>query len=118
MKIDKPNILSLPSIKEKVKTEKTLKGYRYIDLFAGIGGFHIAMSHYNAECVFASEWDSFAAQVYENNFGINPYNDITQINETDVPEHDILCGGFPCQAFSISGKQKGFDDTRGTLQIA
>jgi DNA (cytosine-5)-methyltransferase 1 len=94
---------------------KTLDAYKYIDLFAGIGGFHIAMSSYKAECVFASEWDKFAAQVYENNFGIKPFGDITKINEEDIPAHDILCGGFPCQAFSISGKQKGFEDTRGTL---
>ncbi|MCL2373909.1 MAG: DNA (cytosine-5-)-methyltransferase [Treponema sp.] len=95
--------------------KKTLKGYKYIDLFAGIGGFHLAMKSYDAECVFASEWDRSAAQVYENNFGIKPFGDITKIKEAHIPEHDILCGGFPCQAFSISGKQKGFDDTRGTL---
>jgi DNA (cytosine-5)-methyltransferase 1 len=95
--------------------KRALKGYKYIDLFAGIGGFHLAMSSYNAECVFASEWDNFASQVYEKNFGIKPFGDITKIKEEEIPKHDILCGGFPCQAFSISGKQKGFDDTRGTL---
>lgn len=94
---------------------KTLLGFRYIDLFAGIGGFHLAMNFYGAECVFASEWDSFAAKVYENNFGIKPHGDITKIKEENIPIHDILCAGFPCQAFSISGKQKGFEDTRGTL---
>ena len=109
------NTLTLPLEIEKTKTNKTLKGYKYIDLFAGIGGFHLAMSHNEAECVFASEWDSFAAQVYEHNFGIKPYGDITLIKEEDIPGHDILCGGFPCQAFSVSGKQKGFEDTRGTL---
>src|SRR5690606_4723110 len=100
---------------EKTKSNKALKDYKYIDLFAGIGGFHLAMNHFNAECVFASEWDESAAQVYEKNFGLIPKGDITQINEKDIPQHDILCGGFPCQAFSISGKQKGFEDTRGTL---
>lgn len=110
------NTLTPPSVIEnKVERQKSLKGFKYIDLFAGIGGFHLAMSSFNAECVFASEWDSFAAKVYENNFGIKPFGDITKIDETVVPEHDILCGGFPCQAFSISGKQKGFEDTRGTL---
>ncbi len=88
---------------------------RYIDLFAGIGGFHQAMNSYQGKCVFASEWDKFAAHTYFENYGIKPKGDITKINEKDIPEHDMLCGGFPCQAFSISGKQKGFDDTRGTL---
>ena len=92
-----------------------LLGYKYIDLFAGIGGFHLALSSFKAECVFASEWDVAAARVYENNFGIKPFGDITKISEQDIPKHDILCGGFPCQAFSVSGKQKGFEDTRGTL---
>ena len=109
------NILTSPSVFKKTKINKALKGYKYIDLFAGIGGFHIAMSYYNAECVFASEWDSFASKVYRKNFKIKPYGDITHIKEENIPEHDILCGGFPCQAFSISGKQKGFEDIRGTL---
>lgn len=97
------------------KTSKNLKGYKFIDLFSGIGGFHLALSKFNAECVFASEIDDYASQVYERNFGIMPYGDITKISEQNIPDHDILCAGFPCQAFSISGKQKGFDDTRGTL---
>ena len=101
--------------KKSNKRRKTLVGYKYIDLFAGIGGFHLAMTSYKAKCVFASEWDNFASQVYENNFGIKPWGDITKIKEEDIPEHDILCAGFPCQAFSISGQQKGFADTRGTL---
>jgi DNA (cytosine-5)-methyltransferase 1 len=94
---------------------KLLSNYTFIDLFAGIGGFHLAMSSFGATCIFASEWDKYAAETYQQNFNIKPHGDITKINENDIPEHDILCGGFPCQAFSISGKQKGFDDIRGTL---
>ncbi len=91
------------------------KQIRCIDLFAGIGGFHQAMSYFNAKCVFASEWDKEATKTYFENYGILPDGDITKIKEENIPPHDMLCGGFPCQAFSISGKQKGFEDTRGTL---
>lgn len=91
------------------------KGVKFIDLFAGIGGFHQAMSQFGAECVFASEWDKNASQTYAENYGIEPHGDITQIEANEIPAHDMLCGGFPCQTFSISGKQKGFEDTRGTL---
>ncbi len=94
---------------------RMLNGYRFIDLFAGIGGFHYALSSFGAECMYASEWDEYAAKTYYNNHHIKPDGDITKVDEADIPEHDILCGGFPCQAFSISGKQKGFEDTRGTL---
>jgi len=98
-----------------ITDKNILHNYNFIDLFAGIGGFHLALKSMGAECVFASEWDKFAADTYEKNFHFKPYGDITQINEKNIPNHDILCGGFPCQAFSISGKQKGFEDTRGTL---
>tara|TARA_R110001592_G_scaffold165164_3_gene399380 strand:- start:4010 stop:5104 length:1095 start_codon:yes stop_codon:yes gene_type:complete len=97
------------------ENRQQLKGYKFIDLFAGIGGFHYALKSFGAKCVFASEIDKKAQNIYYSNHHINPYGDITQINEKDIPKHDILCGGFPCQAFSISGKQKGFEDTRGTL---
>lgn len=98
-----------------LEIEKALKGYKFIDLFAGIGGFHYALESFGAECVFASEIDKHASRVYEQNHQIKPQGDITKIDEQDIPSHDILCAGFPCQAFSISGKQKGFEDTRGTL---
>ncbi len=92
-----------------------LKNSRFIDLFAGIGGFHQALSKYDSSCVFASEWDKEASRVYAENYGIKPHGDITEIHESTIPPHNILCAGFPCQAFSISGKQNGFNDTRGTL---
>lgn len=92
-----------------------LTGKTFIDLFAGIGGFHQALSYYSAKCVFASEWDKYSQEIYFKNYGILPAGDITKIAESDIPSHDILCAGFPCQAFSISGKQLGFNDTRGTL---
>ncbi len=94
---------------------RALKNYKYIDLFAGIGGFRYALDSFGANCVFTSEWDKNAQEVYKNNFGEMPEGDITQIDEKNIPKHDILCAGFPCQAFSISGNKKGFEDTRGTL---
>ncbi len=93
--------------------EKKLKNYKFIDLFCGIGGFHLALSSLGAECVFASDIDKEACKVYESNFGLKPYGDITKISEDEIPPHDILCAGFPCQPFSISGNQKGFDDEKG-----
>lgn len=88
---------------------------KFIDLFSGIGGFHQAMNSFDSECVFASEIDERAAAVYESNFGLRPHGDITKIEASDIPSHDLLCAGFPCQPFSISGQRKGFEDTRGTL---
>ena len=90
--------------------------FTFIDLFAGIGGFHLAMHELGGKCVFASEWDKDAQETYEANYGIKPYGDITKIDERDIPLHDVLCAGFPCQPFSKAGKQEGFDDeTKGTL---
>ncbi len=94
---------------------KELSDYKFIDLFSGIGGFHYALSSFGAECIFASEIDKNAANTYEQNHHLKPEGDITKIDEKNIPNHDILCAGFPCQSFSISGKQKGFEDTRGTL---
>lgn len=91
--------------------------FTFIDLFAGVGGFHLAMSNLGGECVFASEWDKNACETYFINYGIKPFGDITlEETKSHIPDKfDILCAGFPCQAFSIAGYQKGFEDTRGTL---
>ena len=94
---------------------KELQGLTFIDLFAGIGGFRLALESLGAKCVFSSEINPKSASTYEKNFGEKPFGDITVIDEKDIPEHDILCAGFPCQAFSASGKKLGFADTRGTL---
>ncbi len=95
------------------KDEQKLQGYKFIDLFCGIGGFHLAISSFGAKCVFASDIDKEVCEVYEKNFNIKPDGDITKIEAKDIPKHDILCAGFPCQPFSISGNQKGFDDEKG-----
>jgi DNA (cytosine-5)-methyltransferase 1 len=89
--------------------------FTFIDLFAGIGGMRIAFQNLGGKCVFSSEIDEYAQQTYALNFGEVPDGDITKINEKEIPDHDILVGGFPCQAFSIAGKRGGFNDTRGTL---
>ncbi len=89
--------------------------FTFIDLFAGIGGFRIPMQELGGKCVFSSEFNYHAQCAYEYNFGEVPFGDITKLNLDIVPKHDILCAGFPCQPFSISGKMKGFQDTRGTL---
>jgi len=98
--------------------------YKFIDLFAGIGGFHLALHNLGAECVFASEWDEKARKTYEMNFkSVSPrlfssgnfVGDITEVNKKSIPDFDILTAGFPCQPFSQAGFKKGFDDIRGTL---
>ena len=96
-------------------SDRVLTGLKFIDLFAGIGGFRLALSSLGGECVFSSEWDAAAQLVYAANFGEVPYGDITKIPVAKIPAHDILCAGFPCQPFSIAGSQNGFADTRGTL---
>lgn len=93
-----------------------MSSFRYIDLFAGIGGFHQAMHDLGGECVLASEIDASAIKTYKNNYGIDSAHDITEIKNEEIPEHEVLCAGFPCQAFSKAGKQMGFNDpTKGTL---
>jgi DNA (cytosine-5)-methyltransferase 1 len=99
-----------------MQKNKGLK-FKFIDLFAGIGGFRIAMQNLGGECVFTSEWDKYSQITYAANFGETPHGDIT-LEETKslIPDDfDVLCAGFPCQAFSIAGKRGGFEDTRGTL---
>ena len=92
-----------------------MKNFTFIDLFAGIGGFHAAADSLGGTCVFASEIDKEAQKAYCENYGLIPLGDITKIDAKKIPEHDILFAGFPCQPFSIIGSQRGFDDTRGTL---
>ncbi len=89
--------------------------FKFIDLFCGMGGFRIAFEKLGGKCVFSSDIDKYAQETYFINFGDIPHGDITKIDAKDIPEHDILCAGFPCQAFSIAGKRLGFEDTRGTL---
>lgn len=94
---------------------KLLEGFNFIDLFCGIGGFHLALASFGAKCVFASDIDSRARAIYKNNFRFEPEGDITKIKNKEIPPHDILCAGFPCQPFSISGNKKGFSDPHGKL---
>lgn len=98
-----------------------MKEFKFIDLFAGIGGFHQAMLDLGGKCVFASEIDNYAIETYIENYGINPAHDINDIKVEDLPKYDVLCAGFPCQPFSKAGDRLGFEDkTKGTLffQIA
>ena len=94
---------------------------KYISLFSGIGGFEKGIHQASEkmgielECVFSSEIDKYARQIYEKNFGVEPYGDIKQINEQEIPDHDLLVAGVPCQAWSIAGKRCGFEDSRGTM---
>ena len=99
-----------PYAKKNVNPE-----FSFIDLFAGIGGIRIPFQELGGECVFTSEWDKYAQKTYKVNFGDEINGDITQIPSSDIPDFDILLGGFPCQPFSQAGLHKGFEDTRGTL---
>lgn len=89
--------------------------YQFIDLFCGIGGFRVALEKQGLECVFSCDIDEPAKKAYQKNFGELPSGDITELNEKEIPKHDILCAGFPCQSFSISGKQGAMEDNRGRL---
>lgn len=93
-----------------------MKNFKFIDLFSGIGGFHQAMEQLGGKCVFASDIDKYAIETYEKNYNVNADINIRDVKEEDIPKHDVLCAGFPCQTFSKAGKQKGFnDETKGTL---
>ncbi len=111
------------SEKETLETKETIlpidysnvKGLKFIDLFAGVGGFHQALNRLGGTCVFASDIDEKCRETYEKNYNLKPHGDITKVDIKTIPDFDVLCGGFPCQSFSNSGKKKGFDDKRGQL---
>ncbi|MBF2755276.1 MAG: DNA (cytosine-5-)-methyltransferase [Gammaproteobacteria bacterium AqS3] len=111
----KPPLVAPPAAPQTTTPHPPKQLKTFIDLFAGVGGFHLAASRQGLECVFASEIDQAAGEVYAANFGLAPAGDITAINARDIPDHDLLCAGFPCQPFSIIGSRGGFEDTRGTL---
>jgi DNA (cytosine-5)-methyltransferase 1 len=104
-------------VKRKIFKTKGKTKFTFIDLFAGIGGFRLAMQELGGECIFSSEWDKYSQDLYEYNYGERPFGDITLKETKDQipPKFDVLCAGFPCQAFSIAGRRGGFNDTRGTL---
>src|SRR5690606_18050108 len=105
------NSLEVPFPKPNVQK------FKFIDLFAGIGGFRLALQSIGGKCVFTSEWDKYSKETYRVNFGEIPFGDITKPETKNyIPDgFDVLCAGFPCQSFSIAGKRGGFEDTRGTL---
>ena len=97
------------------KNKRKTHEFRFIDLFAGIGGIRLPFQELGGKCVFTSEWDKFSKKTYASNFGEYPDGDITSIPSSEIPEHDLLLAGFPCQAFSQAGLKQGFNDTRGTM---
>ena len=111
-----PNQLTVyDTINKKYSDSCAIYDFTFIDLFAGIGGFHQAAGELGGRCVFACDIDKYARDAYFANYKLMPHGDITKISTEDIPDHDILFAGFPCQPFSIIGEMKGFTDTRGTL---
>ena len=95
---------------------KVVLSLKFFDLFAGIGGFRLGMERAGHQCIGSCEWDKHARETYKTNFGSYPeYNDAKDLHPQSLPQFDVLCAGFPCQAFSIAGKRMGFEDTRGTV---
>ncbi len=114
MNINDTSLQQNLSLADEEKLPKV--SFKFIDLFAGIGGIRLGFEAVGGTCVFSSEWDSDACKTYEANFGEKPFGDITKINPKDIPDFDILLGGFPCQPFSIIGDRAGFKhETQGTL---
>lgn len=121
----KNKLVDIRNLEAKLKKQRSLAPFKidnrnrqdftFIDLFAGIGGIRLPFQDLGGKCVFSSEWDKFAQKTYAANFGDIPHGDITKISASDIPEHDVLLGGFPCQAFSQAGLKQGFSDTRGTM---
>lgn len=104
----------IQSLFDMPKKQKTSE-FKFIDLFAGIGGIRMGFESIGGECVFTSEWDESAQKTYQANFGELPHGDITKIAPEEIPAFDVILAGFPCQPFSMAGFKKGFADTRGTL---
>lgn len=104
-----------PPFKSPYRDNPSSAGFTFIDLFAGIGGIRLPFQEAGGHCVFTSEWDKFAKRTYAANYGDAPRDDITKISAGDIPAHDVLLAGFPCQAFSQAGRRQGFMDTRGTM---
>ena len=94
---------------------KNKKTFKFIDLCAGIGGFHTALKELGGECVLAAEIDTYAIETYNQNYSIDSNNNLRDLTKKDIPDYDILCAGFPCQTFSKAGSQQGFEDIRGTI---
>lgn len=117
-KVKIAQIESLPDIapfRSSYQDDPKSADFAFIDLFAGIGGIRLPFQELGGHCVFTSEWDKFSKKTYAANFGEVPAGDITKIAATDIPPHDVLLAGFPCQAFSQAGLKQGFNDTRGTM---
>jgi len=114
-KAQKPKIVVNDMFSNKQVADIKNVKFRFIDLFAGIGGIRMGFESAGGECVFTSEWDKFAQITYQANFGEIPYGDITKISPEEIPSFDMLLAGFPCQPFSQAGLKKGFEDTRGNL---
>lgn len=107
--------LFISPLRRKPLPKTPLNGYRFVDLFAGIGGIRFPFDELGAKNVFSSEWDKYSQKTYETNYGDMPHGDITKIDASEVPPFDILLAGFPCQPFSNAGHKLGFEDARGTL---
>ena len=92
-----------------------MKTFKFIDLCAGIGGFHLALKEYGGECVLAAEIDTYAIETYKRNYNLDSSNNLKDLTRRDIPNYDVLCAGFPCQTFSKAGSQQGFEEIRGTI---